>query len=150
MVPILIAAASLAQAAACPAADLRSELIEVHEAARTAHLKGDASLMAAHSDDRITMADRGTVRVQTRQEVTSFFEGYFKRVRYGEWSDQAPPTVVVSPDGQLGSMAVAISARYTTADAPSVEKAFKSSWIATYRRVGCAWKMTGNASNIVQ
>jgi hypothetical protein len=71
-------------------------------------------------------------------------------VKYLEWSDAAPPVVTVSPDGQLGWMAVKVRARYLDRTKPEAgEKAFKSSWIATYQRVGCAWKMTGNASAVV-
>ena len=79
-----------------------------------------------------------------------FFTGYFKRVRYREWSDASPPIVAISPDGKLGWMAVAIVAKYTRADKPEEgEKSFKSSWIATYERANCTWRMTGIASSVV-
>jgi hypothetical protein len=45
---------------------------------------------------------------------------------------------------------VCFRARYIERAKPEAgEKAFKSSWIATYQRVGCEWKMTGNASAVV-
>ena len=51
----------------------------------------------------------------------------------------------------MGWMAVELEAIYTSAGAPApVEKRFKSSWIATYGREGCTWKMTGIASSIVE
>jgi hypothetical protein len=50
----------------------------------------------------------------------------------------------------MGWMAVKVRARYIERAKPEAgEKAFKSSWIATYQRVGCEWKMTGNASAVV-
>jgi hypothetical protein len=71
-------------------------------------------------------------------------------VKYLEWSDAAPSVVNVSPDHRMGWMAVKVRARYIERAKPEAgEKAFKSSWIATYQRVGCEWKMTGNASAVV-
>jgi hypothetical protein len=48
-------------------------------------------------------------------------------------------------------MAVAVEAKYTRADKPEEgEKRFKSSWIATYSRDNCVWRMTGIASDVVE
>lgn len=61
-----------------------------------------------------------------------------------------PPVVAISPDGQMAWMAVEVEAQYTqTAKPAEGEKTFKSSWIATYQRDKCAWRMTGMASNVV-
>jgi len=58
--------------------------------------------------------------------------------------------VTISPDGQMAWMAVAVEARYTQIDKPAAgEKTFRGSWIATYQRDRCAWRMTGIASNVV-
>jgi hypothetical protein len=46
-------------------------------------------------------------------------------------------------------MAVEVQARYTRADKSTEgEKTFKSSWIATYQRDKCVWRMTGMASDV--
>lgn len=140
--------AIITAAAACPAVDPRVELLAIHESARTAHLTGDAGLIAASADANVIMADGGSVRKQTAEQVRSFFSGYFQRVRYSQWSDQRPPEIAISPDGQIGWMAVAINARLSPTGQPQAIRSFRSSWIATYRKVGCAWKMTGIASNI--
>jgi hypothetical protein len=48
-------------------------------------------------------------------------------------------------------MAVEIEAHFTRADQPADgERSFKSSWIATYQRDKCAWRMTGIASDVVE
>jgi len=146
----LALAALLLVSTACPAADLRAELLAVHEATRQAHLSGDAAPIAAAADHQLLLADGGAVRTQTRAQVAQHFTGYFSRVRYREWRDASPPVVTISPDGQLAWMAVELEARYTRIDKPDEgEKTFKSSWIATYRREACAWRMTGMASNVV-
>lgn len=143
-------AVSLAAVATCPATDSKAELLSLHEITRQAHLSGDAAPIAAITGDNILFAENGAVRHQTNAEVSRFFTGYFKRVRYRVWRDVSPPTVVVSPDGQMGWMAVAVEAHYLQSDKPAeAEKSFKSSWIATYQRDElCGWRMTGIASDI--
>ena len=144
-------AASLLASAACPATNPRAEVLSLHEKAREAHLKGDSALIAGTIGDRLLLAENGGIRVQSNAEVTQFFSGYFKRVRYLEWRDVRPPVIEISPDGQMAWMAVAVEAHYTRADKPAEgEKTFKSSWIATFARDKCAWRMTGIASDVVE
>lgn len=147
----LAIAASLAAASTCPATDATAALLSVHETTRQAHLKGDAAMIAGTIGDSLLLAENGAIRIQTNAEVTLFFSGYFKRVRYSVWRDVSPPTLVISPDGQMAWMAVGVEANYTRADKPAEgQKSFKSSWIATYKRDQCAWRMTGIASDIAE
>jgi hypothetical protein len=127
-----------------------AELRAAHEAARRAHLEGNADLMAPGMADQIVLVSNGNLSVNPKEKMISFFKGYFARVKYLEWSDAAPPMINISPDSQMGWMAVKVRARYLERAKPEAsEKAFKSSWIATYQRVGCEWKMTGNSSAVV-
>lgn len=147
----LALAASLVASATCPATDPKAEVLSLHEKAREAHLKGDAALIAGTIGDRLLLAEHGGIRIQSNAEVAQFFTGYFSRVRYREWRDVKPPLVEVSPDGQMAWMAVAIEAHYSRTDKPAEgEKRFKSSWIATFARDRCAWRMTGIASDVVE
>jgi hypothetical protein len=144
-------ASALVAAATCPAIDHKAAIVALHETTRKAHLSGDAAPIAATIGDTLLLAENGVIRTQSNAEVAKFFTGYLSRVRYREWSDVGPPVVTVSPDGQLAWMAVAIAARYTRADKPAdPEKSFKSSWIATFARHNCAWRMTAIASDIVE
>ncbi len=121
-----------------------------HETQRRAHLEGNAELMEPGMADQVVVVSNGDVSLNPRAKMIGFFKGYFDRVKYLEWSDAASSVVNVSPDGQMGWMAVKVRARYVERAKPEAgEKAFKSSWIATYQRVGCKWKMTGNASAVV-
>ena len=143
-------AVSLAAAAACPATNAKAELLSLHETTRQAHLRGDSALVAGTIGDWLLLAENGAIRLQSNAEVAQFFSGYFKRVRYRVWRDVSAPTVMISPDGQMAWMAVAVEAHYSRADKPAEpEKSFKSSWIATYQRDKCAWRMTGIASDVV-
>jgi hypothetical protein len=127
-----------------------AELRAVHEAARRAHLEGNADLMAPGTADQFVLVSNGEVAANSKEKMIGFFRSYFSRVKYLEWSDAAPPVIKVSPDGRMGWMAVKVRARYVERAKPEAgEKAFRSSWIATFERVGCAWRMTGNASAVV-
>lgn len=127
-----------------------AELRAAHEADRRAHLEGNVELMTPGMADQMILVSEGNLSVNPKDETKSFFKGYFGRVKYLEWSDAEPPVINVSPDGQMGWMAVKVRARYLDRAKPEAgEKAFKSSWIATYQRVGCQWKMTGNSSAVV-
>ncbi len=127
-----------------------AELRAAHETDLRAHLEGNAELMAPGMADEVALVSNGNVTLNPKEKMIGFFKGYFARVKYLEWSDAAPPVIKVSPDGQMGWMAVKVRARYLERAKPEVgEKAFKSSWISTYQRVRCKWKMTGNASAVV-
>jgi hypothetical protein len=142
----LSSAGSTCTAGEAAAAEIRA----AHEAARRAHLEGNVELMVPGIADQMVLASNGDLSVNPKEKTIAFFKGYFARVKYLEWSDAGPPIITVSPDGQLGWMAVKVRARYLDRAKPEAgEKAFRSSWIATYQRVGCAWKMTGNASAVV-
>jgi hypothetical protein len=150
---LILAALSTAQpsAARCSLGEeAAAELRAAHETQRRAHLEGNAELMAPGMADQMVLVSNGNLLVNSREKMISFFKTYFARVKYLEWSDTAPALVNVSPDGRMGWMAVKVRARYLEREKPEAgEKAFKSSWIATYQRVGCEWKMTGNASAVV-
>lgn len=127
-----------------------AELRAAHEAVRRAHLEGNAELMGMGTADQIILASNGDLSMNSREQVVNFFRGYFARVQYLEWSDASLPIIHVSPDGGTGWMAVQVRARYLQRANPATEeRAFRSSWIATYARVGCEWKMTGNSSTVV-
>jgi hypothetical protein len=127
-----------------------AELRAAHEMQRRAHLEGNAELLAPGMADQMVLVSNGDLSVNPKEKMIGFFKGYFARVKYLEWSDAAPAVIEISPDGRMGWMAVKVRARYVEQAKPNAgEKEFKSSWIATYQRVGCEWKMTGNASEVV-
>ncbi|HEX8572296.1 MAG TPA: nuclear transport factor 2 family protein [Allosphingosinicella sp.] len=144
--------AASAAAGGCPAGEAAADALRAtHEAARRAHLEGNAELMAPAMAERMVMASRGELSVSPKAAALAFFRSYFERVKYLEWSDSELPIVSVAPDGRSGWMAVKVRARYVERAKPdAAPKAFRSSWIATYERVGCDWKMTGNASAVVE
>ena len=146
----LISSAQPATPRCSTGAEAAAELRAAHEADRRAHLEGNADLMAPGMADQVVLSSNGDLSVNPKEKMIGFFKGYFARVKYLEWSDAAPLVIHVSPDGRMAWMGVKVRARYVeTAKPEAGEKAFKSSWIATYHRIGCDWKMTGNASAVV-
>lgn len=150
LIVALLSPAQLAAAGCFIGEGAIAELRAAHEADRRAHLEGDVELMTPGMAGQMVLVSNGNLSVNTKDKTQSFFKGYFRRVKYLEWSDAEPPMINVSPDGQMGWMAVKVRARYLDRSKPEAgEKAFRSSWIATYQRVGCQWKMTGNSSAVV-
>lgn len=149
LAPAAAAETGATGAQACPV-DAAAALLARHEQAREAHLEANADLLEAGADEKVAMAGRGNLDIVTKESIGAFLRKYLAEVRYLEWSDMQPPVVTVSPDGQLGWMAVQVKARYVERAKPEAgEKSFKSSWVATYRRAGCDWKMTGMSSAVV-
>lgn len=101
--------------------------------------------------DHVWEASRGGLNRLSRADMRERFRAYFESVRYSVWDDLEPPHVVVSADGTGGWMAVAIEARLggVGPDVAAQERAFESSWIATYEKVDGRWLMTAIASSVV-
>jgi hypothetical protein len=101
--------------------------------------------------DHVWEAGRGGLTRLSQAAMRERFTTYFASVRYSMWDDLEPPHVVISGDGTQAWMAVAIEARLSSVDADghTPERAFESSWIATYEKVDGRWLMTGIASSVV-
>jgi hypothetical protein len=127
-------------------------LLDLHDQDRRAHLAGDAELLTAGMAEHVWEAGRGGINRLSRAEMRERFAAYFGSVRYLVWDDLAPPHVYVSADATAGWMAVAIEARLSALDESGqpVERAFESSWIATYEKLDGRWLMTGIASSVVE
>lgn len=131
-------------------ADLEQEkatLLQLHRRAREAHLKGDAALLSADAADFLELSD-GQMRRVTRDELRALFTRIFQSRRYHSWDDVTSPVVHVSSDGRMGWMAVHITARVTMFEPKPRERAFQSSWIATYEKRSDGWKMTAISSSV--
>jgi len=126
-------------------------LLDIHDQDRRAHLAGDADLLTSAMADYVWEAGRGGLNRLSRSDLRDRFGAYFATVSYSTWDDLEPPHVWVSPEGTAGWMAVAIEARLsaTTAEGQTRERAFESSWIATYEKVDGRWLMSGIASSVV-
>ena len=144
-------AAEGGESACTTGASAEAELRAMHDQATRAHLEGDAGLLAEGWADQVLSASNGNVSVNGREAMRSRFGTYLSGVRYLEWRAVEPPVVRVSPDGRMGWMAVRIVARLLVIAEPERgEQSFRSSWVATYERQNCRWKMTAIASSVVE
>lgn len=133
-----------------PMDDPAAALLEAHERARQAHLEGNVELMTEDWAPRTVSVQDGELTVDDSAESAASFAEYFAGVSYSEWRDIVPPIVRVSPDGQMGWMAVRIAMTVAPRSDPAAEQRFTSSWIATYEVQDCRWRMTGIASEVVE
>lgn len=131
------------------AEDARRTLLDVHRQDREAHLTGRVELMAANWSRSILSARNGKLQIDSADQLTQRFRAYFGRFAYSRWDATQPPDVRVSADGTLGWMVVSIDAEFYPRDDRTKAQRFVSSWIATFEREDCAWKMTGMSSDTV-
>ena len=101
--------------------------------------------------DFVWEVSRGGLNRLSRAELNERFAAYFDSVSYELWDDLEPPHVSVSGDGQHAWMAVAIEARLRapSSEGRAGERAFESSWISVYEKLGGRWLMVGIASSVV-
>ena len=137
---------------AAPAASTdEAAIIALHEQARTAHLTGDADLLASGIADSIVDAGRGKVTEKTREQVRQMFTEYFKVAKYSVWRDTYPPKVTISGDGKMAWMIVAVHGELTIKDAKTGKaepRSFESSWITVLQKIDGSWKTVAIASNV--
>lgn len=140
----------LASSSACEG-DPREALLAVHRRARAAHLAGDAAVLAADSADQVISAQDGELRTSSRDDVLALFTRYFGQIEYRRWDDLVEPVVHMSEEGTVGWMAVRIlgETRPRGSEDDGAWRQFHSSWVATYARERCAWRMTAIASEVV-
>jgi hypothetical protein len=137
-------------AQACPAdPDPAATILQLHENARRAHLQSDVSIMADGWAQEVVSSSRGELSVNRKEAIVEMFDKYLRQVRYSEWRDVEPPLVRVSPDGKVAWMAVRLVATLTPTADPAKVESFKSSWVATYERRDCRWRMTAIASSVL-
>jgi hypothetical protein len=131
-------------------ADLEKEkqaLLQLHRRAREAHLKGDAALLAADASDFLELSG-GEMHQVTRDQLRDMFTRVFQTRQYHTWDDVTPPVVHISKDGKMAWMAVHIKATLTMLQPQKRERAFQSSWIATYEKRSDGWKMVAISSSV--
>jgi hypothetical protein len=152
----IVAALSLACASgprprtpADEAAD-RTELLRLHEQARTAHLEHRADLLVASQADTMLSVSGGRVSTSTRERTRASFQKYFDQSTFLAWDDVAPPRVHVSADGRMAYVVVekrvhVAEARPAAGREPAVERV-RYAWLSVYEKRGGAWRMVAIAS----
>lgn len=125
-----------------------TEILAVHNSARAAHFNRDAKLLVSTFADGFADVRNGAVERPDRDQSVSRFEAYFRNSTFIEWDDVEPPVIRVSDDSTLAYTIVRKRVKLKTRDSAGaeVEETDVFSWIATYRKIRGAWKLTAIAS----
>ena len=138
-------------ACAAPRTDVsadRTELLRLHEQARTAHLGKQADLLVASFADTLLDISDGLVSLRSREQNRARFQRYFDRVTFQQWDDITPPRIRISPDGQMAYVVVQKSVRLTSqagGGAPEAEHTVFA-WVEIYEKRAGKWTLMAVAS----
>lgn len=125
-----------------------TELMQLHEQARVAHLSKNAGLLVStFAEGFINIAD-GKITKPTKEESLRRFQTYLDRSVFLEWDDLSPPIVRVSEDATMAYVIVHKRVRLKAAsekdDSPIETTVF--GWMETYEKRDGKWALTAIAS----
>ena len=131
-------------AGACGAGDPESEVAEILERDRQAHLDGDAAALAALVADPLVSVDNGRLSVLSPEDVEAGFTQYFAGLDYLGWEDQTPPDIRVFPSGTAAAVSrwVRMTRRIHEGAGASRVDSLDLAWTAIFERRNGAWQMT--------
>ena len=129
------------------AQDTKTAILKVHEADRSAHLRGDAADLISRVAPELISVANGKITRQTHEEALKFFRDYFRNVKYNVWEDVEVPVVQLSPDGKTAWAIYRVHAKYIEAkDGKQEPGEFVGAWMSAYELRGGQWKMTAVTS----
>ncbi len=129
----------------------RLELLRLHERARAAHLQRRADWLVGEWADTIFSVSRGGVSIGTmenRERGRAGFQEYFDASTFQAWDDIAPPTIHVSPDGEMAYVIVQKRVHLTAPDSTGATVAEKTryAWLSVYEKQNGEWRLSAIAS----
>lgn len=124
------------------------ELYELHKKGREDHFNRDAAAMASGFADDFTNVAHGKISKPTREDSFQRFKNYFGRSTFLEWDDITPPVIKVSDDTTMAYVIVHKKVRLLSKgdDGKTTEQTEVFAWVALYRKIAGAWKLTTVAS----
>jgi hypothetical protein len=150
-VPLLLAPLFMAWTSAVSSSlpSDEQQLLGLHQAGLTAHLKGDVdALLSAQADDFV-LVNRGDISSPTKEQRRAVLGPYLATTKFDVYRDTVAPIVKISRDGSLAWVIARVEARGTraTADAGKAGVEFEVAWIELYERRGSEWVGIGNVSS---
>lgn len=127
------------------------QLLELHQAGLTAHLKRDVDLLLGGQADDFILVNRGEISSPTKEQRREVFGPYLASTNFEFYRDTVAPIVKVSRDGSLGWVIARVAARGASSapDGTDVGIEFEAAWIELYERRGQEWFAIGNVSSFV-
>src|SRR5271154_182590 len=86
-----------------------AELLAMHQADRRAHFARGVDALLATLPPTFIMARDGKIERFTQAEMRQRFREYFQGATFVAWDDLESPIVHISPDGNMGWMAVRLT-----------------------------------------
>lgn len=130
-----------------PAQADQAAIESILDADKAAHLSSDATLMAPHLAETLIEVSAGEVASRSREDILSFFRGYFEGAVFHEWTDTHPAIIRISDDGTLAWVIRRVRA---DREAPNGERSqYTSAYTATYRKSAGQWRMTSVTSTFL-
>ena len=128
----------------------KAELLALHRGDRRAHFQHDVDALLASVPPEFIFVRDGEIRAQSRDDLRTQFTRYFQGTEFTAWDDLDPPIVRVSPDGQMGWMAVRLKIALNRADASGqkTNETTVMAWISVYEKHDGKWQHMANATTV--
>lgn len=125
-----------------------SEILDIHELDRAAHLRGDATDLAARVATQYVSVTDGKITRETREGTREHFTAYFRSRKHTAWNDIEPPLIHISPDGNMAWAIYRVHSKFTETKAGGSPQPaeFVAAWTSTYEKVEGQWVMTSVTS----
>ena len=148
LVPVLLLMACTSAVSNTLPSD-EQQLLELHKAGLTAHLKGDVDALLARQADDFVLVNRGDISSPTKQQRRAFLGPYLAATKFDFYRDTVAPVVKVSRDGSLAWVVARVEARGTraTPNGGHASLEFEVAWVELYERRGGEWVEIGNVSS---
>jgi len=125
------------------------QLLGLHQAGLTAHLKGDVDALLAAQADNFVLVNRGDISSPTKEQRRAVLGPYLATTKFDVYRDTVAPIAKISRDGTLAWVIARVEARGTraTPDAGKASVEFEVAWIELYERRESGWVGIGNVSS---
>lgn len=127
----------------------RTLLLQSDDIQRTAHLKGDANMLANEVADTIWSVQFGDINASSRSDLAERFGAYFPNVKYEKWDNLETPLINISKDGSLATVSVkkiVIAASKTEEGNWTAADTTIFAWTAAYKKEAGNWKIYSTTS----
>ncbi len=128
---------------------LRSEIIELHNAAIQAHINKDVDFFTRDLAPGYFSVGNGEIRRPTMQAIADQFSNYLNNTEFEEYADLEEPIVGFSEDGSLAWSIVRVNVAGRRNFENDSVRAFNDTWawITLYKREGAKWLRMGEVSS---
>jgi ketosteroid isomerase-like protein len=125
-----------------------AEILALHQGFIDAHLRKDASSLAAPIPDDYLFVANGGVDTQNAEDVRENLQSYFDATTFSHYADTDEPIIGFSKDGTLAWAIVQVRVAGTSHRDPEADREFDTqwAWITLYERRNDEWSRIADVS----